>query len=70
VSLVATIIGMAVALLATWLLLVAALLVARPRGTLLKEAMRLLPDTLRMLENLAMDRDVSRGVRVRLWADK
>lgn len=62
-----TIIGMAVALLATWLLLVAALLVARPRGTFLKEAMRLLPDTLRMLKNLAMDRDVPRGVRIRLW---
>ncbi len=61
------IIGIAVALLATWLLLVAALLVVRPRGAFLKEAMRLLPDTLRMLKNLAMDRDVPRGARIRLW---
>jgi uncharacterized membrane protein YkvA (DUF1232 family) len=61
------IIGIAVALLATWLLLVVALLVARPRGALLGEAMRLLPDTLRMLGNLATDRDVPVCVRVRLW---
>ncbi len=61
------IIGIAVALLATWLVLVAALIVARPRGAFLKEAMRLLPDTLRMLTNLAGDRDVPRSARVRLW---
>lgn len=61
------IIGIAVALLATWLVLVVALLVVRPRGPSLKEAMRLLPDTLRMLKNLAVDRDVPRGARVRLW---
>jgi uncharacterized membrane protein YkvA (DUF1232 family) len=29
--------------------------------------MRLLPDTLRMLKNLAMDRDVPRSARIRLW---
>lgn len=61
------IIGIAVALLATWLLLVVGLLVARPRGAFLDEAMRLLPDTLRMLKNLTTDRDVPVGVRVRLW---
>jgi uncharacterized membrane protein YkvA (DUF1232 family) len=61
------IIGVVVALLATWLLLVVALLVARPRGAFLGEAMRLLPDTLRMLERLATDRDVPVGARVRLW---
>lgn len=56
-----------VGLLAAWLSLVAALLVARPRGRLLKEALRLLPDTLRLLRNLATDHDLPRGVRVRLW---
>lgn len=61
------VVGMAVALLATWLVLVAALVVARPRGALLEEAVRLLPDTLRLLRNLAMDRAVPRGARVRLW---
>jgi uncharacterized membrane protein YkvA (DUF1232 family) len=61
------VIGIAVALVATWLLLVAALLVARPRGASLTEALRLLPDTLRLLKGLALDRGLPRGVRVRLW---
>jgi uncharacterized membrane protein YkvA (DUF1232 family) len=62
-----TIIGIAIALLATWLLLVVALLAARPRGAFPNEAMRLLPDTLRMLKDLASDRDVTVGVRIRVW---
>lgn len=61
------IIGMAVALAATWLVLVVALLAARPRGASLAEAMRLLPDALRMLRSLATDRGVPAGARVRLW---
>lgn len=48
-------IGIALALLLTWLLLIIALLIVRPRGTFLAEAMRLLPDTLRLLKNLAVD---------------
>lgn len=60
-------IGIAAALLATWLLLVVALLIVRPRGSFLAEAMRLLPDTLRLLEKLAVDGKVPRGARVRLW---
>ncbi|MBP2704207.1 DUF1232 domain-containing protein [Microbispora sp. RL4-1S] len=59
-------IGIAAALLATWLLLIAALAVARPRGGLLREALRLLPDTLRLVRRLAADPGLPRGVRVRL----
>ncbi|SNS59243.1 Uncharacterized membrane protein YkvA, DUF1232 family [Asanoa hainanensis] len=58
--------GIAVAVVATWLVLVAALALGRPRGGLLKEALRLLPDLLRLLRRLAVDRDLPRGVRVRL----
>jgi uncharacterized membrane protein YkvA (DUF1232 family) len=61
--LVAVAIGLAVA----WLVLVVALLVARPRGGLLREAVRLVPDTLRLLKRLATDGSLPRGVRVRLW---
>jgi uncharacterized membrane protein YkvA (DUF1232 family) len=43
------------------------LLVARPRGASFREAARLLPDTLRLLGNLATDRGAPRGVRIRLW---
>jgi uncharacterized membrane protein YkvA (DUF1232 family) len=60
-------IGVAVALALTWLLLVGALLLARPRGPLLREALRLLPDLLRLLPRLARDPDIPRGARVRLW---
>jgi uncharacterized membrane protein YkvA (DUF1232 family) len=59
-------IGLAIALLASWVLLVVALVVARPKGGLLKEAMRILPDLLRLLRRLAGDRTLPRGVRVRL----
>jgi uncharacterized membrane protein YkvA (DUF1232 family) len=53
-------------LVVTYLGLLAALLVARPKGNLLGEALRLLPDLLRLLRRLAADSDVPRGARVRL----
>jgi len=53
-------------LVATYLALLAALLVARPKDDLLGEALRLLPDLLRLLRRLAADPDVPRGARVRL----
>jgi hypothetical protein len=43
------------AVLVTWLALVVVLLVARPRGGLLREAVRLLPDVLRLVRALAAD---------------
>jgi uncharacterized membrane protein YkvA (DUF1232 family) len=49
-----------------YLALLAALLVARPKGNLLGEALRLLPDLLRLLRRLAADSDVPRAARVRL----
>jgi uncharacterized membrane protein YkvA (DUF1232 family) len=45
--------------------LLAALLVARPKGNLLRETLRLLPDLLRLLRRLAGDTDVPRTARVR-----
>jgi uncharacterized membrane protein YkvA (DUF1232 family) len=59
-------IGAAVALMLTWLLLVIALTFGRPRGKLLSESMRRLPDLLRLLRRLAVDRSQPAGVRVRL----
>ncbi|MEU7878398.1 YkvA family protein [Microbispora bryophytorum] len=50
----------------TWAALVIALAVVRPKGPLLKEALRILPDLLRLLRRLAADRSLPRGVRVRL----
>ncbi|MEV4177169.1 DUF1232 domain-containing protein [Nonomuraea sp. NPDC049709] len=59
-------IGLAVALLVAWLALIAMLAIVRPRGGLLREALRLLPDVLRLVRRLAADPDLPRGVRVRL----
>ncbi|GLW11217.1 hypothetical protein Misp01_63450 [Microtetraspora sp. NBRC 13810] len=59
-------IGLAVAVLLAWAALVAALALARPRGGLLREALRLLPDVLRLVRRLAADPELPRGVRVRL----
>ncbi|GAA1646013.1 DUF1232 domain-containing protein [Nonomuraea maheshkhaliensis] len=61
------VIGAAVALVATWAALVVALVAVRPRGGLLRESLRLLPDMLRLVRRLAADRALPRGVRVRLW---
>jgi uncharacterized membrane protein YkvA (DUF1232 family) len=61
-----TLIGLGAALLVAWLALVTALLAAKPKGVLLGEAVRLLPDLLRLLRRLAADRGLPRGVRIRL----
>ncbi|MEV4106919.1 YkvA family protein [Nonomuraea sp. NPDC049695] len=59
-------IGLVVALLVAWAALIAALALARPRGGMLREALRLLPDVLRLVRRLAADPGLPRGVRVRL----
>jgi uncharacterized membrane protein YkvA (DUF1232 family) len=63
VTLVLTI---SLALAASYLALVAALLAARPKGNLLGEAVRLLPDLLRLLRRMAGDSRLPRAARVRL----
>ncbi len=59
-------IGAGVALLVAWIALVIALLAARPDTGRLKEALRLLPDLIRLLRRLAADQSLPRGVRIRL----
>jgi uncharacterized membrane protein YkvA (DUF1232 family) len=59
-------ISIAAALLTAWIVLLIALLIAKPERGQLKEALRLLPDLLRLLRRLAADRTLPRGVRVRL----
>jgi uncharacterized membrane protein YkvA (DUF1232 family) len=58
--------GIAVGVLVSWVALAVGLLLARPKGSLLREALRLLPDLLRLLGRLAADPDLPRGVRVLL----
>jgi uncharacterized membrane protein YkvA (DUF1232 family) len=61
-------IGAGTALLLAWAALVVALVLARPRGALLAEALRLLPDVLRLIRRLAADPGLPRGVRIRIGA--
>jgi hypothetical protein len=57
--------GIAAALLLAWIALVIGLVTARPKGGLLREALRLLPDVLRLVRRLAADWTLPRGVRIR-----
>ena len=50
-----------------WLVLLAVLWRARPPELGAREAVRLLPDLVRLLRRLAADRSLPRGVRMRLW---
>ncbi len=62
-----TVVGAVGGLVLLWLLLIAALWVARPDDLRLRELLRLLPDVLRLVRRLAADRTLPRGVRARLW---
>ena len=60
-------ISIAVGLALAYLALLSGLLLSRPKGNLLGESLRLLPDLVRLLERLARDATVPRAARVRLW---
>lgn len=59
-------IGVLAGVVLSWVALLALLVLARPKGGLLREALRLLPDLLRLLRRLAADPSLPRGVRWRL----
>ena len=54
-------------LLLLWLVLLVVLWRVRPDGMTTGAALRLLPDLVRLVRRLAADRDLPRGVRIRLW---
>ena len=58
--------GLVPALVLVWLALVVGLILVRPRGGLLREALRLLPDVLRLIRRLAADKTLPHGVRIQL----
>jgi len=60
------VLGVGISVALTWLLLIIALAAGRPKGGLLTESLRLLPDLLRLLRRLAADQHQPAGVRVRL----
>jgi uncharacterized membrane protein YkvA (DUF1232 family) len=54
-------------LLLLWGVLLALLWRARPPDLTVREALRLLPDLIRLVRRLAADRSLPRGIRLRLW---
>ena len=62
----ALVLGVAAGLVLLWLGLLVVLRVAAPEEVRLREALRLLPDLVRLLRGLAGDRSLGRGVRWRL----
>jgi uncharacterized membrane protein YkvA (DUF1232 family) len=61
------VVTVAVGLFLSYVVLLGALLATRPKGNLVGETLRLLPDLLRLLRRLAADRSVPRAARVPLW---
>jgi uncharacterized membrane protein YkvA (DUF1232 family) len=64
-SVTQTLLGLFIALVLLWAALLVTLAITRPRGARLGEAIRLLPDTLRLLTRLSKDTSLPRRVRVR-----
>jgi uncharacterized membrane protein YkvA (DUF1232 family) len=60
------VVGLVIAFLGAWLLLVVALWVMRPRDVRLGELVRLVPDLLRLVRSLLADRSVPGRVRIAL----
>jgi uncharacterized membrane protein YkvA (DUF1232 family) len=59
--------GVVGGLVLLWGALIAALWLGRPDDLTVKDALRLLPDLVRLLKRLAADKTLPRGIRVRLW---
>lgn len=63
---VGVIAGAATALALAWVAFMVVLAIFRPRGMSLRECQQLVPDTMRMLRDIARDAEVPRGARQRL----
>ena len=55
------------AVVIVWIAFMALVFVARPGDLALRDAMRLLPDTLRLVRRLAADRSIPLSARVSVW---
>ena len=62
-----TLLAVGAGVLLLWAVLLGLLWRARPEDLTVREALRLLPDLVRLVRRLAADRSLPRGVRVRLW---
>lgn len=61
------VIGIIAAFATLWLILVLALIAARPKGLRPSDAALLMPDLILLVRDLARDRSIPRRVRARIW---
>ena len=60
-------VGIVLGFAALWIVLVAVVVVARPKGMSAADAAGLMPDLVRLVRGLAGDRALPRRVRARVW---
>ena len=60
-------VGVGVGLLLVWVALLVALWMGRSDELTMRDALRLLPDVVRLIQGLAADKTLPRGMRIRLW---
>lgn len=65
--LISIVIGTIVSLVVLWLVLLIGLAWLRPRGSTLRDAARIVPDTARLVHRLARDHNLGRGLRLQLF---
>ena len=65
--LITIMIGIVVTLVVLWVVLLIGLAWLRPQGSTLRDAARIVPDTVRLVHRLAGDPSLGRGVRLRLF---
>ena len=66
-AVIAVVAGVVAAVVVLWVVLLIGLAVLHPEGSTLRDAARLVPDTIRLTHRLAREDSLRRGVRVRLW---
>jgi uncharacterized membrane protein YkvA (DUF1232 family) len=66
-SMFETVLVVAATLVGAWVLFVGFVFVTRPDDTSIRDAVRLLPDTARLVRRLAVDRSIPRRTRWLVW---
>ena len=64
---ITVVIGIVVTVVVLWVVLLIGLAWLRPQGSTLRDAARIVPDTVRLVHRLARDPSLGRGVRLRLF---
>jgi uncharacterized membrane protein YkvA (DUF1232 family) len=60
-------IGVLISLLSIWIVLVVVLIILKPKTQTIKEALRILPDILRLIHSLSKDKKLPLSSRLRIW---